>query len=403
MSRLAFCGPCLLIFYPYFMKRAILTFSTIILLSVFCGSASAINPESALYVNRGDSCSRINDTYNSMLWYQKAYAIDSCNDTIVRKLAQCYYVRGQYKNCISLTDTLLADTAIYQDLRLRFNCFRKMAKDTLANECAKQIVVVNPLDATVVASMAAFYIAHEEVDSALLYAEAYYKIDSTNQQVNAQLATSLYLKKDYHRALDLFLEIYDNGDYNLATLYYIGILYDRCNIPDKAFYYLNMANMQSLTPSLSILKALSRVAIRTEHRDEALSFTDEALAICQADSVSMAEVYSIRADFYEAYSLKYEAGGDTVEAESCVKKQIKMLLTSLQYDNDIKVQYSLALAYYHIHDTEKTLHWLQSIIDSEWEATKANKKVINSAKEWMSVVKEEDFFRNGTEAKDIKE
>lgn len=385
------------------MKTAISIFSTIILLSIFYNNASAINPESASYVNRGDSCLRMNDTYNSLLWYQKAYAIDSCNDTIVRKLAQCYYLRGQYKNCISLTDTLLADTAIYQDLRLRFNCFRKMAKDTLANECAKQIVVVNPLDATVVASMAAFYIAHEEVDSALLYAEAYYKIDSTNQQVNAQLATSLYLKKDYYRALDLFLELYNNGDYNLATLYYIGMLYDRCNIPDKAFYYLNIAYMQSLTPQLSILKALSRVAIRTDHRDEALSFTEEALSICQADSVSMAEIYSIRADFYEAYSSKYEVVEDTVKAETCVKKQIKMLLTSLQYNNDIKVQFSLALAYYHIHDTEKTLYWLQSIIDTEWDATKANKKVINSAKEWMSVVKEEYFFRNGTEAKDIKE
>lgn len=375
------------------MRATVLIVGVSILLSIFCNNASAINPESVKCVNRGDSCLRVNDTYNSLLWYQKAYEVEP-SDTVMRRLAQCYFKRGQYNNCLSLIDTLTRDTAIYQDLQLKFNCLRNMAvEDSVVAKCSKQIVEVNPLDVPATSQLMAFFNNNKNTDSALFYGNRYYKIDSTNQIINKQLGVSYYFAKDLYRALDLFLEVEKNGDWSASLCYYIGKTYEACKIPNKAYDYLLMACEKSQFNSVGLVKSLAKVCISTEHRDETLDYVETGILLCQADSASLAELYGINADFYSAYSGKYY--NDSVKREACLRNQVKMLKKSLSYQTTFEAQYGLAIAYGELKDREMEKKWLQTIVDSKWKKTKANRYHLDFVTYRLKQIAEDEFFEDG--------
>ena len=74
------------------MKNLFLTLT--ILAATLTASGQTMSREAASLVARGDSCMRMNDTYNSMLCYEQALLLGS-SDTVMHKLAQSYFKRGQ--------------------------------------------------------------------------------------------------------------------------------------------------------------------------------------------------------------------------------------------------------------------------------------------------------------------
>ena len=375
------------------MKNLLLTLA--ILTAALTTAAQPMTDEVAACVLRGDSCQRLNDTYNSMLWYARAHQLDRLNDTVTRKLAQSYFRRGQYNQCLALTDTLTADTATYQDLRLRFNCFQKMgADDSLRIDCGRQILAVNPMDAAVVTDIATFYNNQQKADTALAVCQAYYRLDSTNQLVNKQMGRALFIKKDYYAALDLFLDAYKNGDENPALLFYIGRTYECCSIPERAHDFILMAAEKSMFASLPIVKALARVSNFHKYRDDVLYYTQMAFELCQADSASMAELYDIQAQFYESYAYEYY-NKDQSKFNISNRNSIKMLKAALEYEPTITRQYNIASAYSRMRDRDNERLWLQKIKDSDWPRTKANRSIFEYADYRLDKLKEEEFFEGG--------
>lgn len=351
-----------------------------------------LTAEAAALVARGDSCTRMNDTYNSLLCYEQARRL-VFNDTVLYKLAQTNFRRGQYNQCLALTDTLLADTLTYQPLKLRYNCLQKMgADDSLRIECARQILAVNPLDAAVVTDIATFFNGNQQADSAMAYCNLYRRIDSTNQLVNKQLGRALFIKKDYYPALDLFLDAYRNGDQTPALLFYIGRTYECCSIPERAHDYLLMAAEGSYFTSLPVVKALARVsASSVKYRDEVLDYTQIAFDLCQADSASMAEIYRYRAKFYGSYHHDYRK--DSAKWAICQKNSIKMLKKSLEYEPSIEVEHDIATTYNDLHDLEQEKLWLQKI--TEWPRNKNTSEYIRYANWRLKRIEEEQFFKDG--------
>jgi len=349
--------------------------------------------ESRRLMLQADSCLLLNDTYNSMLRYEQACKL-TFNDTIVRRLAQCYYKRGQYKRSLHLVDTLLLAGNDYQDLRLRFNCLQRMsAPDSIIAECARQIVSVNQLDAAAVTELISFCRNNKMVDSAVNYGNAYYKIDPTNQMVNKQLAMACYQKHDYYRALDLLLETNANGDDSPSTLYFIGKSYENCAIFDKAFDFMLLAAEGSRFEHLPIVQALSNLALRaTGHRDEALTYADIAIELCQADSASLAEIYCSKASFYDGYAFEYRE--DSVKAATCRRNQIRMLKNSLNYQTTLEAQYRMSLAYNALHDYKTEKKWLKTILDYGWERNKTTRNILSYV-DWRINSIEEDLFFEG--------
>ena len=374
------------------MKNLLLTLA--FLSATLTTFGQAISREAASLVARGDSCMRMNDTYNSMLCYEQALLLCS-SDTVMHKLAQSYFKRGQYGKCLALTDTLMADTVVYQHIKLRYNCLQKMgASDSLWIDCAQRLVAINPMDAAVVADIATYYNGKQLADTALSYCRTYYALDSTNQQVNKQMARALFIKKDYYPALDLFLDAYRNGDESPALLFYIGRTYECCSNFEKAHDFMLMAAEKSSFASLPIVKALARVSNNSEYRDDVLNYTQMAFELCQADSASMAEVYDIQAKFYEAYFYHY-CSTDYQKARTCVANQVRTLKSALSYEPTISRQYNMAIAYGRMHDRDNERLWLQKIKESESLRTKANRSIFEYVDYRLDKLKEDEFFEGG--------
>lgn len=354
-----------------------------------------LTAEAAALVARGDSCTRMNDTYNSLLCYEQARRL-VFNDTVLYKLAQTNFRRGQFNQCLALSDTLLSDTLTYQPLKLRYNCLQKMgADDSLRVECARRILAVNPMDALVVTDIATFFNGNQQADSAMAYCNLYRRIDSTNQLVNKQLGRALFIKKDYYPALDLFLNAYRNGDQTPALLFYIGRTYECCSIPERAHEFMQMAAEGSNFASLPIVKALARVsASYFKYRDDVPYYTQVAFELCQADSASMAEVYDIQANFYEAYFYHYY-NTDNQKARTCVANQLRSLKSALSYEPTITRQYNMVVAYGRIHDRDNERLWLQKIKDSDLPRTKANRSIFEYVDYRLEKLKEDEFFEGG--------
>ena len=356
--------------------------------------------EAAALVARGDSCTRMNDTYNSLLCYEQARRL-VFNDTVLYKLAQTNFRRGQFNQCLALTDTLLSDTLTYQPLKLRYNSLQKMgADDSLRIECARQIVGINPLDAAVVTDIATYFNGKQQADSAIAYCNLYRAIDSTNQLVNKQLGRALFIKKDYYPALDLFLDAFRNGDANPALLFYIGRTYECCSIPERAHEFMQMAAYGSNFASLPIVKALARVSVSSvKYRDEVLDYTQTAFELCQADSASMAEVFDIKARFYEAYAYQYY-DSDKLKFNTCNHNSIKMLRSALQYEPTLTRQYNIAVAYRRMYDRDNERLWLQKIKDSDQPRTKSNSNIFEYVDYRLDKLKEDEFFEGGKKTDD---
>ncbi|MBO4602790.1 MAG: hypothetical protein J5651_06495 [Salinivirgaceae bacterium] len=374
------------------MKNFFLTLA--ILAATLTASGQTMSREAAELVARGDSCMRMNDTYNSMLCYEQALLLCS-SDTVMHKLAQSYFKRGQYVKCLALTDTLMVDTVMYQHIKLRYNCLQKMgASDSLWIDCAQRLVAINPMDAAVVADIATYYNGKQLADTALSYCRTYYALDSTNQQVNKQMARALFIKKDYYPALDLFLDAYRNGDESPALLFYIGRTYECCSNFEKAHDFMLMAAEKSSFASLPIVKALARVSNNSEYRDDVLNYTQMAFELCQADSASMAEVYDIQAKFYEAYFYHY-CSTDYQKARTCVANQVRTLKSALSYEPTISRQYNMAIAYGRMHDRDNERLWLQKIKESDSPRTKANRSIFEYVDYRLDKLKEDEFFEGG--------
>ncbi|MBR5168887.1 MAG: hypothetical protein IKW86_12585 [Salinivirgaceae bacterium] len=374
------------------MKNFFLTVT--ILAATLATYGQPMSRDAAALVARGDSCMLMNDTYNSMLCYEQANQLGR-NDTVMHKLAQCYFKRGQYVKCLALTDTLMADTILYQHIKLRYNCLQKMdADDSLRIDCAQRLVSINPMDAAVVADIATYYNGKQLADTALSYCRTYYALDSTNQQVNKQMARALFIKKDYYPALDLFLDAYRNGDESPALLFYIGRTYECCSNFEKAHDFMLMAAEKSSFASLPIVKALARVSNNSEYRDDVLNYTQMAFELCQADSASMAEVYDIQAKFYEAYFYHY-CSTDYQKARTCVANQVRTLKSALSYEPTITRQYNMAIAYGRMHDRDNERLWLQKIKKSDSPRTKANRSIFEYVDYRLDKLKEDEFFEGG--------
>ena len=374
------------------MKNLLLTLA--ILTATLTATGQTMSREAASLVARGDSCMRMNDTYNSMLCYEQALLLGS-SDTVMYKLAQCYFKRGQYVKCLALTDTLMVDTVMYQHIKLRYNCLQKMgASDSLWIDCAQRLVAINPMDAAVVADIATYYNGKQLADTALSYCRTYYALDSTNQQVNKQMARALFIKKDYYPALDFFLDAYRNGDENPALLFYIGRTYECYSNFEKAHDFMLMAAEKSSFASLPIVKALARVSNNSEYRDDVLNYTQMAFELCRADSASMAEVYDIQAKFYEAYFYHY-CSTDYQKARTCVANQVRTLKSALSYEPTISRQYNMAIAYGRMHDRDNERLWLQKIKESDSPRTKANRSIFEYVDYRLDKLKEDEFFEGG--------
>lgn len=178
------------------------------------------------------------------------------DDTIVRELAKCYFVRGKYQQCISLCHELMHADTLSDDLFLLARCYEKTEQDVEAIRyqmmaAQKDIENVNNL-----LSLTKKLVDTDHPSDALEILNRYYAIDSANNVVNAARAYALHKAGKYQQAIEAYEKLRSEGDSTATTNFYLGLSYLRFHDVPSAYDYLQLAVDQTQRNNPNILSRL---------------------------------------------------------------------------------------------------------------------------------------------------
>lgn len=166
----------------------------------------------------GDSCMKINDTFNAMRYYGEALQADS-SDAIKDKMAHCLFMRGEYRKCAAMLEDMAkkgADSLSQETMRRLFDCYRYMDNTTKQIEWGNRLLSRCPMDGIVTAYMAHIYNSDDNASSpqkAYDITAKYMQTDSTCLPVMREYADANFLMRDYGKAI-----MRTTGCSNWATL-----------------------------------------------------------------------------------------------------------------------------------------------------------------------------------------
>ena len=207
------------------------------------------------------------NSFRALQCFAKADSMQQGNDTIRRELASCLFVRGQYKQCIDLCQSLLEPDSLEQDLYLMARCYEKLEQPVEA--FAYQLLVAdrNIENYNNLLSLCQTLIHNEQYDDALTMLDRYCQIDSTNAAVNSVKAYALHKANRMDEAIRLYEQLLAEGDNRPTTLYYLGLSYYRRKNIGEAYDLLKMAVERSDRNNANILSRFGvvEVAIEQDH------------------------------------------------------------------------------------------------------------------------------------------
>ena len=233
------------------------------------------------YRERGNS-------FRALQVFEQADSLHS-NDTLRREIADCLYVRGQYKRCIELCESLLAKDTLAQDLYLMARCYDKMEMPLQATRYQILVAERDIENYNNLLSLCKTLIDGEMYDDALAYLDSYCAIDSTNAAVNTVKAYALHKASRWTEAINLYEQLVADGDNRASTLYYLGLSYYRRKNFGEAYDLLKMAVDRSNRENTNILSrfGIAELAIKNSvitwvnnHRP----VQDSTSILCEFDS-----------------------------------------------------------------------------------------------------------------------
>lgn len=264
------------------MKRRILT---ILLVAVTCAAVAAPREE---YEEKGDSCLLRHGTFNALRNYTLALQTDS-SAALMRKIARCHYMRGQYALCVK---TLLpvagpdGDSLSLEQLRYMFNSYRNLGNIGCEVMYGKAILRRSPMDAEVTAAVAKVYNAGAGTlpDSALALTGRYLSVDSTNVLVLREHADAQFILGRFDDAIASYRRLYALGDSTYNTVYSIGMAYTMTKSDSVAAYrWLKKAAEKSHMKDAGCLYRLGIVCIDIDSVAEGISFLQKAYELMRPD------------------------------------------------------------------------------------------------------------------------
>ncbi|MBO4826449.1 MAG: tetratricopeptide repeat protein [Prevotella sp.] len=212
-----------------------------------------------------------------------------------RRLAECHYKTGNFKQALSIAATLPPDSMTHDDLRLVYFCLSPLrgtggSADSLFY-WGQRILKQYPMDAEVAADMAKRYIESEKPEIALKTATEYWLRDSTNVYVNRQLGYAQYLCGQYKEAINTYEQQLIRGDSSVIVLFPLGMCYYLTNDRPNAYIRLKQAAKATDYGNATCLAKLGIVAAQLGHAQESAEYLEKAINLFTPDPEVMALVY----------------------------------------------------------------------------------------------------------------
>lgn len=239
----------------------------------------------------GDSCMKINDTFNAMRYYGEALRADS-SDAIKGKMAQCLFMRGEYRRCASMLEGMAGkDTGSMsmESMRRLFDCYRYMDNTSKQVEWGNELLNRCPMDGIVTAYMAHIYNSDKNLSPQKAYdiTARYMSTDSTCKPVLREYADANFLLHDYGKAIKAYNRLLELGDSTYNTVYSLGMAYMQTGKNAMARTWLIKAAETSRMKDAGCLYRLGIVCVDMDSVAEGIGYLEKSIELMQPDHMVM--------------------------------------------------------------------------------------------------------------------
>lgn len=250
----------------------------------------------------GDSCLEMHDTFHALMYYNEALAADS-SAKVRRKIADCYYMRGEYSRCV---ETMLpvagpgGDSLNLKRLREMFFSYKALDNRDRQISWGNAIIRRCPLDAEITAAVAAIYNTDSvySPSNARMLTARYLETDSTCIPVLRQYADSQFLLENFDDAISAYRRLLALGDSTFNTVYSLGMSYMQDSLYADARMCFLYAVQKSGMKNVGSLYRLGVSCLELDSLMEAVTFLSIAYQRLQPDGQT---VYAIKRAEGEAY------------------------------------------------------------------------------------------------------
>ena len=282
-----------------------------------------------LFVQAGDSCMSLYNSFEALKYYQKAYAIakirsqqlaveqpdlpldkfeelprekqneiieylkqsaekSSIVDCIVQmKLANCHYKRGNYHETADLLKLIPEDSLSHEAFRQLCFSYQKQGDTDSYIYWTEKLVNHYPMDGEMVAGLTLAYAKNEQPQRGIICGMKYCQRDSTNILVNRALADAWFMNRDFTAAGKLYNRLMEQGDSTFNTLYSAGLCFSQIEDLERAYHYLLLAFLISGMQHYGCAYRLGVICIDTMRYPEGLGYLNLAKQLMRPDTTIM--------------------------------------------------------------------------------------------------------------------
>ncbi len=332
---------------------------------------------------RGQSYEKRSMTVKALECYDEALKISN-NDTILRAVANCLYMRGYYRKCINLCKEIIERNESSADLTLIAKCYERISIPDSSVIYQKILADREVENYANVMSLARNLADIQEYDTAIVYLDRYYNVDSTNLIVNTQRAYTLFQLDRFEEAEAEYRKLLDAGMDNIGINYYLGMACSSQGKKTDARDFLYRAVKMGQRGNAYILAKYGAAAVEAGSVVEGRKVIEEAIEKMQPDSTFLCSLRSMQAKAYMTY-FDYANG-------------IKYYKMAWRHDqSQYNVLYLTARAYGLSKDHESEEKYLRMFVDKvnacEDEEKEYYEKLLETAEKRLSELKVEKFFR----------
>lgn len=331
---------------------------------------------------RGDSCMDVHDTFHALTYYGEAMAADS-SAALQRKVARCYYMRGDYRRCV---DTMLpvagpgGDSLTLEQMRCLFECYRRLEDNDGQMTWGRAILRRCPMDGETTAAVAAIYNTDDRYlpSSARVLTNDYLERDSTCIPVLRQNADAQFLMQSFDAAVAAYHKLLALGDSSYNVVYSLGMSYMQTRQDSLARLWLLKAAEMKQMKDAGCLYRLGMVCIDMGNVDEGIEYLNIAYNLMQPDG---RVVYIVKRALGEGYYKKGDYWNAIYAWLEALKRNNKSMATIF----NVAQTYGLVGQ----HDKEKRFYRSFLSMAALAESTPSLDEMVKQAE--AAVGKKEDF------------
>lgn len=314
------------------MRKAVF----LLMMCVVCARAGADNHDMEYL---GDSCMEQFDVLGALNCYERA-RMEHDSDGLRMKIADCYYLRGDYRRCLEMLGVMAEDTLSHKAFREKFYCYKHLALGEEQIVCGAALVKRYPYDGEIAAELAKAYNAKGLFEKALMLTLQYNMRDSSNVFVKRELANSHFMCRNWEGARGKYAKLIGNGDGTFEDYYSLAMCLSQLKKQAEAYENYKKAVELSARKNAGVLYRYGLLCIEMGFTDEGAGALNETLSMLSQEKSMLFGAH--------------RALGETDAKRGNYKSAAEQWEEAVKYNPDnMTIYYNLGQVYGALGDTDR--------------------------------------------------